>query len=243
MTYANGMATEIKKAPLERQAAAVLRARVLSGEFPPGYRLVESWLADQFQLSRGTIRGALSELSHEGLVEQVAYTRWAVPKLSAKDAWELYTLRSALEGLAARLVAERIAPESEEKLSVAMESIREAAAENNRAALAERDAELHSLIINLSAHQRLQRQYTLIEQQTRRYIACSNALSVEPASIVSQHEPIVAALISGDPNTAEREARHHNFEEGNILVLRLREGEGDFSSPESGLAWPRKEIE
>src|SRR5258706_2860212 len=104
----NSLALQIKKSPLEKQAASVLRERILSGEFLPGHRLVESWLAEQLGLSRGTVRAALSDLVHEGLVEQIAYTRWAVPALSAQDAWDVYTLRSALEGLAARLVAEHM---------------------------------------------------------------------------------------------------------------------------------------
>jgi DNA-binding GntR family transcriptional regulator len=225
-----GLAQQIKKAPLERQAAAALRAKVLSGEFPPGYRLVETWLADQFQLSRGTVRAALSQLVHEGLVEQVAYTRWAVPTLSAKDAWELYTLRSSLEGLAARLVAERMTPAKAKELTEAIDAIRKAAAKGDRAAVTERDAELHSLMVRLADHRRLQQQYTIIEQQTRRYIASSNALTVDCAAIVKQHEPIVEALVSGDPDSAEREAKRHNLEEGQTLFKALQAHEAQAAA-------------
>src|SRR5690242_2130858 len=97
----------VDKQPLDKRAAELLRQRIVSGTFPPGYRLVEATLSEQMSLSRGTIRSALSQLAHEGLVTQKAYTRWAVSELSAGDAWELFTLRSALEALAARLAAER----------------------------------------------------------------------------------------------------------------------------------------
>jgi DNA-binding GntR family transcriptional regulator len=218
----NPVIEQIKRLPLERQASAAIRDRILSGDFPPGYRLVETMLAEQLGLSRGTVRAALSELVHEGLVEQVAYTRWAVPELSAKDAWELYTLRSALEGLAARLVAERISPPVAERVEQAFEAIRDAAARNHRASLTDADAALHKLIIRLSENTRLERQYTVIEQQIRRYIACSNALIVDPKGIVAQHRPIVEAIVSGRPAAAEREAKHHNIEEGSLLVVELR---------------------
>jgi DNA-binding GntR family transcriptional regulator len=216
------LASQIKKSPLERQAAAAIRERVLSGGFPPGYRLVETSLAEQMGLSRGTVRAALNHLVHEGLVEQIAYTRWAVPDLSDHDAWELYTLRSALEGLAARLVAEHMTPAAAERLRAALAAIKEAAAKNDRAALTDRDAALHKLIIELTGHRRLMQQYTLIEQQTRRYIACSNALVVESDTIVAQHEPIVEALIAGRAAAAEREAKQHNVKEGALLVEQLR---------------------
>lgn len=216
------LSAEIKKLPLERQAARVIRDRILSGEFGPSYRLVETWLADQLGLSRGTVRAALSELVHEGLVEQVAYTRWAVPELSDKDAWELYTLRSALEGLGARLVAEDISASVAVSIRQAFTAIEDAAVRNDRAGLTDRDAALHKLIIQLSNNKRLERQYTVIEQQIRRYIASSNALVVDPARIVAQHKPIVDAILAGQPAAAEREAKRHNFEEGALLVEQLR---------------------
>jgi DNA-binding GntR family transcriptional regulator len=231
----------VKKSPLERQAAAIVRERVLSGEFAPGRRLVESWLAEQLGLSRGTARAALIELVHEGLVEQIAYTRWAVPTLSAKDAWELYTLRSALEGLAARLVAERISPESEDRIRGAFQAIKDAAANGDRATLTDCDAALHKLIIDLSDHQRLQRQYTVIEQQTRRYIACSNALTVDAAGIVAQHEPLVRAILEGRPEGAERAAKRHNFDEGALLVEQLRRNEAVTPLMTSAVQWPRSD--
>lgn len=236
------LALQIKKSPLERQAAAVLRERILSGEFLPGHRLVESWLAGQLGLSRGTVRAALSELVHEGLVEQVAYTRWAVPTLSSRDAWELYTLRSALEGLAARLVAQSMTPTARERIGAAFQAIKDAAANGQRAALSDCDAALHKLIIELSGHQRLKRQYTVIEQQTRRYIAISNTLTVDADGIVAQHEPIVRALLAGNGDLAETEAKRHNFEEGALLVAQLRRQEElPAVAAASAVQWPGPE--
>lgn len=222
MKSKNSLSALIRKQPLERQAASVIRERILSSEFPPGYRLVETTLAEQLELSRGTVRAALSELVHEGLVEQVAYTRWAVPEISGTDAWELYTLRSALEGLGARLVAENMSPEISRQIEQAFGAIKDAAQRNDRARLTDTDAALHTLIIRLSGNKRLERQYTVIEQQIRRYIASSNALVVEAAGIVAQHEPIVAAILAGRAAAAEREAKRHNLEEGARLVEQFR---------------------
>lgn len=222
MRNKNSLSALIRREPLDRQAASVIRARILSGEFGPGYRLVETQLAETLELSRSTVRAALSELAHEGLVEQIAYTRWEVPGLSDRDAWELYTLRSALEGLGARLVAEQLTPEGTRQVKLAFAALKDAAKRNDRANLTEADAALHTLIIRLSGNKRLERQYTVIEQQIRRYIASSNALITEPESIVAQHEPIVAAILGGRGAAAEREARRHNLEEGARLAEQLR---------------------
>jgi hypothetical protein len=70
---------KLPKRRLDGQAADVLREQILSGRFAPGLRLVEASLADRLGVSRGTVRAALSELAHEGLVSQVAYTKLMPP--------------------------------------------------------------------------------------------------------------------------------------------------------------------
>lgn len=216
------MAFAIKKQSLDKQAAESVRQQILSGAFPPGFRLVEAWLAGQFGLSRGTIRGALSELSHEGLVTQVAYTKWIVTEITDEAAWELFTLRSALEGLGARLAAKKISANDRSRLSAAYEELVAAAKRGDRAAVTEADFGLHKLIIEISGHQRLAAQYRLIEQQVRLLIASSNALLSTTDEIVNQHKPMVAAILAGQSANAERLIRHHNLSEGESLAAHLR---------------------
>ena len=104
-----------------------------SGALPPGHRLVETALAESLAISRGTLRAALRALTHEGLVAQVAYTKWMVPELSPADAWELYTLRGSLEGLAARLVTERQRPDAIASVKDAFDRLESAVAAESHA--------------------------------------------------------------------------------------------------------------
>ncbi|MFO1069915.1 MAG: GntR family transcriptional regulator [Geminicoccaceae bacterium] len=212
---------KVARRPLDRRAADVLREAILSGRFKPGQRLVETSLAQQLEVSRGTLRAALSELAHEGLVLQVAYTKWLVSELTPHDAWELCTLRSGLEGLAARLAAERRDPAGAASLEQAFARLRSAVAEGRRGAASAADKALHTAIVAMTRHQRLAQHYTIIEQQVQRYIAASNALLVDPEDIVRQHEPLVRAVLDGDAATAEALAREHNLSEGRILVAHL----------------------
>jgi DNA-binding GntR family transcriptional regulator len=203
----------LPKRRLDGQAADVLREQILSGRFAPGLRLVEATLADQLGVSRGTVRAALSELAHEGLVSQVAYTKWMVPELSAADAWELYSLRGSLEGLAARLASEHRTPETMKALREAYERLEEAVAAERRSAVAAADLALHKTIVAITGHRRLIGQYKLIEQQVRHYIATSNADIADQHELLNQHEPIVRAIAAGDAEQAERLAHDHNAPE------------------------------
>jgi DNA-binding GntR family transcriptional regulator len=216
------MAFPIIKQSLEKQAAEGIRHQILSGEFGPGFRLVETWLASQIGLSRGTIRAALRELSHEGLVTQIAYTKWMVTELFGDDVWELFTLRSALEGFGARLAAQKITPDGGRILTIEYKELVAAASGGDRAAVTEADFGLHKLIIDLSGHRRLGEQYRLIEQQVRLLIASSNALLPTIDQIIGQHEPIVKAILAGQATNAERLIRRHNLSEGKVLSAHVR---------------------
>src|ERR1700733_3622021 len=117
----------VDRRSLDRRVADALREEILSGRFAPGFRLVETWLAQQLQVSRGTVRAALSELTHQGLVDQVADAKWSVPDLRAQDAWELYTLRASLEGLGSYLAAQAVTPAGGAELRASYDRLVESA--------------------------------------------------------------------------------------------------------------------
>lgn len=218
---------------LDVQAADVIREEILSGALAPGSRLLEIELAEQFNLSRGTIRSALQQLTYEGLVVQFPYRGCAVAGLSAQDAWELYTLRSALEGLAAKLAAEAITPDKVDILNAAQKQLVKAAKKGSFMDVADADFALHQTIIQLSEHRRLQEQYKIVEQQIRVYIASCNALYASLDEIVEEHEQLVKAICSGDASFAEQIAKGHNAD-GKALVEHLQARERQTSSLKEG---------
>lgn len=209
---------------LDMQTADVLREQILNGTFAPGTRLLEIDLAAQFQLSRGTIRSALQQLTYEGLVVQYPYRGCAVCSLSAQDIWELYTLRQALEGLAARLAADRLTATTKDQLQAQLQQLVEAAQQSSWQSVADADFALHQTIIDASGHRRLQAQYNIVSQQIRLYIISCNALRPDLAGIVTDHQQLVAALMSGDAVQAEQIARDHHTD-GPILVEHLKQTE------------------
>jgi DNA-binding GntR family transcriptional regulator len=204
---------KIDRRSLDWRAADLLREQILTGQIPHGHRLVETSLAEQLEVSRGTLRSALRTLSHEGLIAQVAYTKWMVPERSHEDAWELYTLRGTLEGLAARIVAQQQRPDSLSEVRVAFDRLVAAAAAESHSDVAEADAGLHKTIVMAAGHRRLMDQYQLLEQQIRHYIVSSNAMIVDLHQMVPAHEPLVEAIVAGDVETAARLGREHNAPE------------------------------
>ena len=99
---------KVNKVPADIQALSTLREAIISGRIPQGSRITELELSESMGVSRATVRSALQQLATEGLTVLKRYAGWSVTTLSAADVWELYTLRSALERLAARIIAERM---------------------------------------------------------------------------------------------------------------------------------------
>jgi DNA-binding GntR family transcriptional regulator len=214
---------EVEKRLLDRQAAAGIRAHILTGVLPPGARLVETQLALELGVSRGTVRAALAQLAHEGLVHQVAFTRWQVAGATVADAWELYTLRGALEGLGARLAAERTDAVGRATLRQAWRGLEAAVAGARYPEAAEADFRLHEAIVAQAGHGRLAQQHRVVLQQVRFHMVHAGFLPQDYGASVAEHEALIEAVAGGDADRAERLARTHNESEVTLLSARLAE--------------------
>jgi GntR family transcriptional regulator of vanillate catabolism len=87
-----------------------LREMVLAGELPAGARIAELSIVEKLGVSRTPIRAALVRLEQEGLLEALPGGGFAVRTFSEADVTDAIELRGTIEGLAARLAAERGAP-------------------------------------------------------------------------------------------------------------------------------------
>jgi GntR family transcriptional regulator of vanillate catabolism len=94
------------------QAIVRIREMILRSELPPGSRVAEAPLADLLGMSRTPVRQALPLLAQEGLLTEHGTRGYAVRAFTAADISDAIDLRSVLEGLAARRVAELGAPKA-----------------------------------------------------------------------------------------------------------------------------------
>jgi GntR family transcriptional regulator of vanillate catabolism len=86
---------------------AVLRDQILRSELQPDERLQEVALAEKLNVSRTPIREALRTLAEEGLLIYEPNRGYRVRRFSLNDILKAFRLRMALEGLSARLAAEK----------------------------------------------------------------------------------------------------------------------------------------
>ena len=108
----NSIALEVQETGASQAIKAQLRLRemILAGELPGGARIAELSIVEKLGVSRTPIRAALMRLEQEGLLESLPNGGYAVRTFSERDVSEAIELRGTVEGLSARIAAERGAP-------------------------------------------------------------------------------------------------------------------------------------
>jgi len=216
----------IIKETAEAKATRLLRNFITSGAVTPGTRITETHLSEEMNISRATVRSVLNSLSGEGLITLIPYTGWMITELSAQDIWELYTLRSAYERLGSRLAAKFINENNHrEILQKAYKEFVQICQEGSPDEVAESDLNLHHAIIDISMNKSLQEQNLLISRKVMLFIKSSNALINTSEEILSQHTPIIEAILDGDMDKAGQLSEEHNLSEGEKLFTYMMEKE------------------
>ncbi|WP_116134760.1 GntR family transcriptional regulator [Tropicimonas sp. IMCC34043] len=108
---------------LREQVAERLRMAIVVGHFKPGERLIERELCDMMGVSRTSLREALRELQADGLITLKPNKGMSVSVLTQETARSIYEVRQMLEGLAARLFAQRASGEEMKALRASVEEL------------------------------------------------------------------------------------------------------------------------
>jgi DNA-binding GntR family transcriptional regulator len=195
---------------LAESAATVVRARILSGGFKPGERLIEAEIARQLGVSRGTVREALVRLRAEGLVRDEPRRGSFVATLTVDDVREIYELREAIEVCAARRLIDRNDGDAIAQLREIGDGLRNAAAVDDRDAFARLDLAFHEELTRLSGNGRLHQVFVshagilgalLRLEITTQYEALDELLQ--------EHELLLSEICSMDPDRAEAACKRH----------------------------------
>ncbi|RDC75235.1 GntR family transcriptional regulator [Rhodovulum sp. 12E13] len=204
-------------APLVAQNLATLayerlERAIMEGDLPPGERLSESGLARRFGISRGPLREAIGQLEGRGLVERVSNQGARVVALDTPDLIDLMVVREALEGMACRLAAERMAEPDLARLAALLEAHAQAEpiVSGRGYFQGTGDRDFHQLILRASGNRRLAVQlgselYPLLRLYRHRL----SMRPGRPAEALAEHRAILEALSARHPDRAEEAMRAH----------------------------------
>lgn len=190
---------EPKAAALGDRVFHALLEQIHSGAIPPGTEIREARIAAEMGVSRGPVREAVRRLQGLELITRESWQRARVVRLSRAAMIDLFQLREALEGCAARLAAERMQPSSAQALLAQFEPLIDGP-----------DLDFHELVAVSSGNERLVRTlcgdlYHLLKLYRRQ----SGAVPERKSQAADEHRAIAAAIAAGEGDQAEALMRAH----------------------------------
>jgi DNA-binding GntR family transcriptional regulator len=195
-----------RHAPLGQTLAAAIREAIVAGRYPPGERLVEGRLAEDFGVSRIPIREALRLLASEGLVSIEPRKGATVSAISPETAGEMVEVRATLEALNARLAARHRDAAALAKLGEVLEAGDRAAASGEPADLARLNDEYHDLLAEAGMNRILRDMLRYLRERTAGYFGTPRD---NAAATWAEHADILKAVIAGDEDLAALLAARH----------------------------------
>ncbi len=189
-----------------------LRESILSQSEAPGSAVTEQAIADRFGVARPTAKVALERLVADGLLRRTAHKTARVPELSRDDIVDLYANRAIVEEAALRtLAADGVVPIAAIAAQrMLAEAARDAAPSAATTPLARADIAFHRALVEAQHSPRLARLHALlmgeIELCTGQVLA-HRLLDLD--DVVAQHQGILDALATGNPELAGGLTRAH----------------------------------
>jgi DNA-binding GntR family transcriptional regulator len=202
----------VERAVLRDQVKEILLERILSGDYAPGDRLVETRIAKELGTSQAPVREALRELELLRFVESAPFRGSWVREVSEEELGEIYPVRAAIEEVAARAAAVRLDGEVA-ALEAEIDAMRNAADLHDQV---EHDVRFHRLIVEASGNRTLAEVWDSLRVEARTVITAVKT-GIDRKEIAEMHVPIVEALRQRDPQRAGRAVREHVERFGELL--------------------------
>lgn len=199
-----------KLVSLSDQVYEHLRRAIICTDLSPGEKLVELEIAAQMGTSQGPVREALQRLERDGLVERRARSATFVTNISMDEMYELFSIRSVIEGFAIRRTAQKITADQCAELDDLLQKMAEAGSVREIIPLAEYDMQFHQRIVEWSEVVGFMRLWSTLSSQIQRFIVQTHPEHYpDYVEVGIRHQSIVDALRRHDGDAAAQVMQEH----------------------------------
>jgi DNA-binding GntR family transcriptional regulator len=196
----------IQRESLEEQVYARLRSSIIDRAIQPGQRIPVDHLAQELGISRTPILNALKRLAQERVVDCLSRRGIYVRRFSKREMAKLFEVREALEGMAARLAALRIASNEVRSLRALFRGFDGAPSPASVRRYIERDRHFHWRLVALAGNEPLM---AALDSVNMMFFAYQDGVVRPPAETAPEHRAILEALGRHDPEASEAAMRAH----------------------------------
>lgn len=182
-----------------------LRERIASHQLPPGSKLNEQSLAQEFAVSRAVIREVFVKLEQRGLIERSHKKSAVIVRLDLQQVFDVYAVREVVEGLCARLAAQNAPKESwQEFVELFGKPMEDAVARGDLEEYIKAIQKLRMRMIVAANNPVLSAMLDLINDRISEIARRIIILPGRAQQGLKEHRAIVDALTRGDAEASER---------------------------------------
>lgn len=232
------MREELQSVSTAEAVARALRDRILGGDIAPGTRLPEIELVNRYGVARPTVREALQQLVHQGLLRRRPNHSAEVPQLTPEAVQDIFFARLPLELHTVRTLVERAGPLPAAELAVArMAGLSE---DVHWSEVVDADVAFHTALIDAAGSLRLRRLHSVLEGEIRLCVAQLRPAWHTPSALAEEHRQVLEGILRGSVKAAEARMREHLDKAVHDLTHRARELAGETAEghlePQQGAA-------
>ncbi|MFZ7101061.1 MAG: GntR family transcriptional regulator [Peptococcaceae bacterium] len=213
---------KIERPSIKEQVLKLLRGEIIRGDIKPGEQIIESELARNLGISRGPVHEAVTILENDGFVQREESGSIYVAKLTKSDVFEIYSMRSVIEGLAARLAVVKFTADDIKYFDQCLANIAELKNNTDGVTAVPNTMEIHRFLMEKADHKRVYELWKNINLQLK-MLASVVMFYDRVEDTLIKHTKLVESLKTMDPDRAERAIREHIMDAWKIADKYMQE--------------------
>jgi DNA-binding GntR family transcriptional regulator len=219
---------------LSEQVRNHILARIATGQFPPGHKIVEARIAEALHVSTIPVREAIRELVARRVLEYLVHRGARVREVSMAETIDALRVKAVLEALAARLAGPRLMP-LVPRLRSYIQLILDSAVRHDFVEFQDQNQHFHRTIVEASGNQILLAQWDSLAFEVRTRFLLDYLQAVDPQVLAREHADILLAIEDGETETVASLLMSH----ANHLVEYLERQMSDNGADSSQTDAPR----
>ena len=225
------MRDDKSQSKISEKLTEALEERIVTGQYPPGMRLDETELANEFSVSRTPVREALIQLSSSGLVEIRPRRGAIVAEASPNRLYEMFEVMAELEAMSVRLAARRHTDADIARIQEAQAACEKAFEANDVDTYYYENERFHLAIYEASHNSFLCEEASFMHRRLGAYRRLQLRSRGRLKSSRDEHRGIIEAIAAGNGELAAQRIYGHVIIQGEIFSDMVASLTG-LSSPE-----------
>jgi DNA-binding GntR family transcriptional regulator len=209
--------------PLHQKVADRIRELIRKGLLKKGDRIIETELCDSLGISRTPLREALRILSSEGLIDVIPNKGAHVAQPSMRDVREMFEVMSILEGVCARVAAEKMTDGKFAKIEKLHQKLEKHFAEKDAEKYLNANQDYHVLVQEMAGNKVLDEVVNGLRQKILLYRYRQLYQQDRFNDSIKEHRLLLDAFRARDPEAAEHLMKQHLIKQCDALVSLYRD--------------------